>query len=465
MTLISGIIFLPVVLNGVLLVHLLWPFGSLNSFALKVSLGIGLGLGLASILHFISLEFNPFSVNIFYLELILLVILFSIVLRQSKQTATLRINSGSITPLQWFFLILFFLGITVSVVVFARNIFSRPQGVLDAWSIWNRAARFIHRDPENWRATLSPDLALFRHADYPLMIPLNVAWGWDTLGNESLRVPMVQSLLFTFGTIFVMFGSLLMTRSIGQASLASLMLIAFSGIVVNGTYLISDVPTTYFVLASGVLLYLFVLRKEYGLLTLYGAMSGLAGWTKNEGLLFILVSPIGFFLAAQGTLKKSFLYYLAGIATPLILLLYFKTLTPPNDLMIGIGSTLSEKLLDPSRYEMIIKSFWGDFTRREAIFLAIYSVILFDRKNINFKNGHLAVLALLLFQLAGYGAIYVITPNDLEWHLRTSQYRLFMQIIPLAIFLALNLSTNLENIFAKRSALQTSTEGREDKHE
>jgi len=41
----------------------------------------------------------------------------------------------------------------------------------------------------------------------------------------------------------------------------------------------------------------------------------------------------------------------------------------------------------------------------------------------------------LALTLAGYFAIYVITPNDLYWHLRFSLNRLFLQVWPGTIFL------------------------------
>ena len=34
------------------------------------------------------------------------------------------------------------------------------------------------------------------HADYPLLLAMNTASGWDTLGNETPHVPMTQSALF-----------------------------------------------------------------------------------------------------------------------------------------------------------------------------------------------------------------------------------------------------------------------------
>ena len=47
---------------------------------------------------------------------------------------------------------------------------------------------------------------------------------------------------------------------------------------------------------------------------------------------------------------------------------------------------------------------------------------------------HASVIALAL-TLAGYFAIYLITPRDLYWHLRFSLNRLFLQAWPSVIFL------------------------------
>jgi len=46
----------------------------------------------------------------------------------------------------------------------------------------------------------------------------------------------------------------------------------------------------------------------------------------------------------------------------------------------------------------------------------------------------MAIITLAL-TLAGYFAIYLITPYDLYWHLRFSLNRLFLQLWPSAIFI------------------------------
>lgn len=447
MTLLSFLAYAPAIVLGTLIVHLFWPQKFPSSVLIKASLGTGLGLGLSSILYFITLQAAPGRINMIVLQIIIIILLAVIGYFGRGIPGISPVRIPSLTWGQWGWLCLFVITLALSVFVFTRYVIARPQGALDAWSIWNRAARFIHRDPENWSATLSPDLPLLRHADYPLLIPLNVAWGWDVVGNESLRTPMMQGFLFTFSAIFLVFSAIALTRTIGQASLASIVLIAMSGIVPTGTTLIADVPLAYFILASAILMYLFTLGNDYPLLALSGFMAGLCGWTKNEGLIFIAVSAFVLMFASPSNFKKALAYYLAGLFLPLAVIGYFKLLAPPNDLMASSDGGLFEKLLDFSRYEMIVRSFGTDFFKPQAIFLFVYFLIIGSGVYQAQRRGFLVLSALLALQVLGYGFVYLITPYDLSWHLMTSQARLLFQIIPLAVFICFGFSMEPEKIF------------------
>lgn len=458
MTLLSLLTFLPTVILGTLVVHIVWAERSISAFLLKFSLGTGLGLGVSSLLYFLTLQTVPGRVNMLILQGFLLVVLLLFVYRRDGLPKINKAQLPAFSWLQWGFIIIFIITVVVAGFAFTKQIIARPQGALDAWSIWNRAARFIHRDPENWQATLSPELAVLRHADYPLLIPLNVAWGWDVVGNETLRIPMMQAILFTFAAIFLIFGALAFTQTVGQASLASLVLVTASGIMSSGPSLVADVPVTYFILASGILMYLFTLHQEYPLLILSGFMAGLAGWTKNEGLLFIAISPFALIAANPAGIKRTFPYYFAGLLIPLMVIVYFKSMTPPNDLMIDTGVSLLEKITDPARYWTILRSFLSENIRKESIFMLFYILVMWNGSVRDRRQGIVGLVVLLTLQVLGYGGIYLITPNDLEWHLFTSQYRLFMQVIPLAIFLCFSICIDPEE------AIISSMTGQSQKH-
>lgn len=450
MTLAGIVTFIPSLLAGTLVAHLLWHERSFSAMVFKSSVGAGLGLGINSILHFIALHAAPGRINALILPVVLLLILSTVFFYRFGMPKFHAIRVPTLTLLQWGLLAMFIGSAALSCLIFANYVISRPQGALDAWSIWNRAARFIHRDPENWIATLSPDLPLLRHADYPLLVPLNVAWGWDVLGNETLRIPMVQGGLFTFAAIFLMFGALALTKSVGQASLAAVTLMAASGIVPSGTSLVADVPLSYFILASAALMYLFTFRNDYPLLTLSGFMAGLAAWTKNEGLIFVVAGFIGLIIASPLNVRRGFAHYLAGLAIPLLIVVYFKSLAPPNDLAANSGADVFEKIADPARYEAILVSFVSGVFKREAVFLFIYMLIMADGSLRSRRKGISVLAALIVLQMLGYAAVYLVTPYDLSWHLFTSQQRLIFHVIPLAIFLCFSVSADPETALSAR---------------
>jgi hypothetical protein len=223
-------------------------------------------------------------------------------------------------------------------------------------------------------------------------------------------------------------------------------LMATTGVVLEGTYLIADIPLTYFILASSILMYLYFVRKDSTFLVLSGFMAGLAGWTKNEGLLFIAISPIALLVASKKNIRHSFLPYLAGLAVPLLIIFYFKSITPPNDLLNNNIGSLVAKITDLSRYWMILKSFTSIFIDRNILFLLFYIVIMHNNLMTDPRQATYAIITLWVLQLLGYGAIFLITPYDLEWHLRTSQ-RIILQILPLAIFFCFIISSDPESVF------------------
>jgi len=60
--------------------------------------------------------------------------------------------------------------------------------------------------------------------------------------------------------------------------------------------------------------------------------------------------------------------------------------------------------------------------------------------------------------LCGYFAVYVITPNELYWHLRFSLNRLFLQLWPAVIFLfflSLGHQTSIESQSESNSGANT----------
>jgi hypothetical protein len=98
---------------------------------------------------------------------------------------------------------------------------------------------------------------------------------------------------------------------------------------------------------------------------------------------------------------------------------------PPNDIM-GSDQPVSEKLVELGRYVLITKYLLMElWLHYKILILFLIIAIVYNRKYLR----SLQFLTILLV-FAGYFLIYVITPNDLNWHLSTSCERLIHQFYP-----------------------------------
>ena len=116
---------------------------------------------------------------------------------------------------------------------------------------------------------------------------------------------------------------------------------------------------------------------------------------------------------------------------PIVFILIFKLIyAPANDLIEGQSANTIKKIFEPERYIFAIKFFAEIIFTKHFLFL-ILSVITFYKSRIYFLSKEFVALILVLL---AYYSIYIITPNDLEWHLETSFDRLFHQLYPALMY-------------------------------
>ena len=189
-------------------------------------------------------------------------------------------------------------------------------------------------------------------------------------------------------------------------------------------------------------------------------MAGLASWTKNEGILFLLVVfVVRMIVISSNKGIKAYLKELAmfaiGVLPILVVLFLFKLKIPStNELTTGQSlDTVLARLTDFSRYLVIGKSFivffYDKLAKEWLIILPIYFLIFGKTKqNANAESLKTSVL-IVVFMLCGYFFIYLITPLDLPWHLRTSIWRLFLHLWPTIIFSFFLVVSTPEELFKK----------------
>ena len=171
-----------------------------------------------------------------------------------------------------------------------------------------------------------------------------------------------------------------------------------------------------------------------------GFTAGLAGWTKNEGLLFIPVAAITLFvvlLLRHWDLRRHFLPFVLGALAPLVVILLFKlSLTRPNDLIESSNYQTLQGILIPERHIAILKyglaMLWsfGAWNVNPIIPLFAFVGLRGVDRNMLRSWGWLTGAIILTMMAAGYYVVYLMTPLDLQYHLKSSLDRLMAQLWP-----------------------------------
>jgi hypothetical protein len=340
-----------------------------------------------------------------------------------------------------------------------------PHGEWDAWAIWNTRARFLFRAHESWTGAFLVDRG---HPDYPLMLPLTVSRFWTYLGTDTTVVPRTVSIASAFGCVALLTSALATLRGLEQAWLGGLALLSTTAFVVRATWQVADIMLAFFVLAAVISLCIVDGRGRTrdGALVLAGTMAGLAAWTKNEGLLFALLIVASTAVheiiragprhagARVGTLC-------AGLMPFAAVILFFKlSYAPANDLVEAQGLDRAiAQLADGGRYLLVAERFVQYFASVAGGFIVLLPLYVALRRGGRGEGqewrlgaGRSTALTVLVGMVAGYYFVYILTPQDLAWHLRTSLPRLLIQLWPSMLFLIFMAAAGRREIAAQPSS-------------
>jgi Dolichyl-phosphate-mannose-protein mannosyltransferase len=459
------------VASGYLIVSLTWPTDNASSDRLlRLSLSIGFGLGLFSATLFAARALNLEQLNlqhILTIDISCFALLFGSYFLRRRYRKAIDSPRPPNRELEFARGLYPFL-ITAVIATLAAALYSsvkltvaHPHGEgWDAFSIWNLHARFLFLGGNHWRDGLSP-LIPWSHPDYPLLVPGATAHFWMYLGNPSCAVPAATGLAFTFSTLGLLYGSLERVRGRTAAMLGLMTLASTPFFIEQGSAQYADVPLSFFFLASIASLSMYDQRpaneaRDRGLIVLAGLALGCAAWTKNEGVLFLFATILASLLVlVRGQRQRtavrqsqpifsgwSLLVTLVVAAAPIFgLVLWLKHAAPRGDL-VQAPAVMLQKMLIATRYWAILKWYVKQFFRfgewwpvPATLLLPALYVVLSDRQTAPKPKSRSMALWTLGLTLAGYFAIYVITPNELYWHLRFSLNRLFLQLWPSIIFL------------------------------
>lgn len=438
------------ILIGALLVRLLWPGQPRTHGLLKGCLAIGIGYGVTSCVFFLML-LRGLSAGISFIAELAIIVALSVALRVSARRQTdvpagqLRPISGAERLLQVAFLCALALAFAAFVMLSLREPHGGDADNWDSWGLWNLRARLIHRLGAEWPATVAHRGLLYSpNPDYPLLLPLSVARSWNYIGSETTLVPAALAFLFTFAVVGVIFGSLCVLRSRAQGYAGALVLLGFPAFVIIGAWQYADMPLALFIVMTLVLFCCYdrAADQPRGLLILAGLSTGLAVWVKNEGWLFLAGTVIARALAVglsagRKPYLKQMLYYSLGLLPLLSIVVLFKLdFAATNSFVSGqtLRSTLT-RMSDLSRYSTIIRMSFDEVLRSTGWIASVWALlpyalilgVVIERKD---RSSMITIAVTLAVILIGYFFVYVVTPYDLPWHLRTSVMRLLLHLWP-----------------------------------
>jgi len=460
--------------GGLLAAGLLgWRHCDLSRAMLIITLAVPLGLGVSSLSAMAYLlGMNQLGLPMLGLDLLMLVmsgtIAYSLGSRDgvSAEHDTTSYQMSARTP-RWFNVLLPAWGLLViagSATLGIINLARRIWGDWDAVMIWNLRARFFFRIEDQYWLSFEKGLL---HTDYPLYLPLSIYRLWTLQQFESPLAPQSIALLMTLAIPLALGTIVGMCRG-RLAGIATCLILLANPYYLNfGTLQLADVPIGGCLAIGWGLMTLAMLHHQHDsqkrlmnaddlsparqalhLMALAGAMWGCMIWIKNEGLMLLLVTMLGLLVAqplrwwiTRG--KAGILAILAGMGPWIIALIVAKLyLSGSNDLVRGQSglAVAMSKMMDLSRHQMFWIAAWNFFIATPTVWVTFLFFLLVPLAGWRAGRGRRVLVGLgttILLAFLGYYTVYMLTPHDLEWHLRTSLSRIMTQLWPVFVFWAM----------------------------
>ena len=429
--------------------------GKTLPLSLRSAISPGIGAGISSLIFFV------FRRPIFTVEALILIIIIPIwffLRRAPIRGSALVVDKVHRVSLIVCLCGCVLLGLALSAMLI--RVSSVPHGDWDGWAIWNSHARFLFRNGPGWQDQISRRFQGIQntfHPDYPLLTPTLTARFWRYADVEIPEVGGLINIAFGVSIIAVLLTGLTAVRDLSLGAVTALVLIGTPFYLYHCTSQYADLALAFYFLVPVVLLCVQDVDRSSnsGLMSLVGFAAGCAGWTKNEGLVFIaalstVLIVIGVRRRSTTSLRRISAFG-AGLFLPAMIILYFKLwIASENDLIFnrGTGAVLIQKMFDPARYISIIQAFCkalASWWITPSVILLVTLVLSRGLDRARLKSfGLLAGICTFTLLWAAYFGIYVLTPLNLQYHLNTSLDRLLLQLYPSVLFLTAFLAAGLK---------------------
>jgi hypothetical protein len=286
----------------------------------------------------------------------------------------------------------------------------------------------------------------FPHADYPLNIQLFQTYLYIFM--KDLNDQLVKAIypLFFVAILCLLYCALRRVASRTYALVFTFILATIPHFNNYATNAYLEVPLAFYIFASG----LFLMRwidddRRYGPLVISAFLAGLAGWTKNEGLMYCVIYAaivLGFVLSKLGRVRMKDIFCVAAYSGIILLVslpwaaikskwniandeIALSNINPAN-LVRQLGKLgtilyeLQKQLFGPKKWNI----FWPAFIL----------ILAFNLKRALEMPSRIA-LAVIAMALGGYFLFYMISYVDVAFFASKTWARFMLDFLPLAVYL------------------------------
>jgi hypothetical protein len=207
------------------------------------------------------------------------------------------------------------IGVVLAVLLLysARTFATRPFVEWDSWVVWMSKARLLYENPSAAPAALRS--GNYGQSPYPLGLPTIEALSFSAMGRFDGTLLGVQFVLLAFAFPVTLWSLLRAHARTWMIALAALVSMGAPQLLYQLLTRYADVPLGIFVglgLAAGAS-WLVSRHDERWLLGCFALFLGMAGITKNEGLLFAVAGGVALLAAASGPRRRQALLAVAAM--------------------------------------------------------------------------------------------------------------------------------------------------------
>ncbi len=285
----------------------------------------------------------------------------------------------------------------------------------------------------------------FPHPDYPLNIPLSETFFYIAMGSLNDQLVKIIFPLFFLGILILLYYAIRRFASRTYALLFTFLLASIPHFNAYAANAYQELPLSFYYFSSALLLFSWIEdKKSLRPLVLSAIMVALAGWTKNEGLMYCAINTVLVLFFSMRTIRKDMTWktlfapiaYIVIVGLLLLPWIWIKhkfgiandeinlaNLNPVylfNQIhkLVPIFYELQKQLFGPKKWILL----WP---------VVIFAAALNYRKLFKGIRGYISVSIILAF--LGYILFYMISYVDVVFFASKTWARFLLHFLPLLV--------------------------------